>query len=86
MAILALTTDLADMRERLGRIVVASSKAGDPVTAEDLGVAGALTVLMKDAIRWLQLINFLKILILGRQGEGKSPYRMYTVNLSIPLN
>ena len=51
MAILALTTNLADMRERLGRIVVASSKAGDPVTAEDLGVAGAMTVLMKDAIR-----------------------------------
>ncbi len=79
MAILALTTDLADMRERLGRIVVASSKAGDPVTAEDLGVAGALTVLMKDAIRWLlQLINLIKIFIFGRQGEGKSPYRMYS--------
>ena len=51
MAVLALTTSLADMRQRLGRMVVASSKSGDPVTAEDLGVAGALTVLMKDAIR-----------------------------------
>ena len=51
MAVLALTTDLADMRARLGRMVVASSRAGDPVTAEDLGVGGALTVLMKDAIR-----------------------------------
>merc|ERR1712055_129638 len=51
MAVLALTTSVADMRERLGKMVVASSKAGDPVTAEDLGVAGALTVLMKDAIR-----------------------------------
>merc|ERR1712241_573636 len=51
MAVLALTTSLADMRERLGKMVVASSKCGDPVTAEDLGVAGALTVLMKDAIR-----------------------------------
>ena len=50
MAVLALTTGLADMRERLGRIVVGTSKAGKPVTAEDLGVAGALTVLMKDAI------------------------------------
>ncbi len=50
MAILALTTGLADMRERLGRIVIGTSKAGEPVTAEDLGVAGALTVLMKDAI------------------------------------
>ena len=51
MAILALTTSLADMRERLGKIVVASDRSGNPVTAEDLGVAGALTVLMKDAIR-----------------------------------
>ena len=51
MAILALTTDLADMRERLGRMVVATDKKGQAVTAEDLGVAGALTVLMKDAIK-----------------------------------
>ena len=50
MAILALTTGLADMRERLGRIVIGTSKAGEAVTADDLGVAGALTVLMKDAI------------------------------------
>ena len=51
MAILALTTSLADMRERLGKIVVASNKSGEPVTADDLGMGGALTVLMKDAIR-----------------------------------
>lgn len=51
MAILALTTSLADMRERLGKMVVATSRSGDAVTAEDLGVAGALTVLMKDAIK-----------------------------------
>jgi formyltetrahydrofolate synthetase len=50
MAILALTTGLADMRERLGRMVVGMSKAGEPVTAEDLGAAGALAVLMKDAL------------------------------------
>ena len=50
MAILGLTTSLADMRERLGRIVVGTGKQGDPITAEDLGVAGAMTVLMKDAI------------------------------------
>ncbi|BFZ07308.1 hypothetical protein BsWGS_10347 [Bradybaena similaris] len=50
MAVLALTTSLQDMRERLGRMVVASSKSGDPVTADDLGVGGALTVLMKDTI------------------------------------
>jgi formyltetrahydrofolate synthetase len=51
MAILALTTDLADMRERFGRMVFATSKNGEAITAEDLGVAGALTVLMKDAIK-----------------------------------
>jgi len=50
MAILALTTGLADMRERLGRMVVGMTKSGDPVTAEDLGAAGALAVLMKDAL------------------------------------
>ena len=50
MAILALTTGLRDMRERFGRMVVALDKAGKPVTAEDLGVAGAVTVLMKDAL------------------------------------
>ncbi len=50
MAILALTTSLEDMRERFSRIVFGTSKSGEPVTAEDLGVAGALTVLMKDAI------------------------------------
>jgi len=50
MAILALTTDLADMRERLQRMVIGSSKAGDPICADDYGVAGALAVLMKEAI------------------------------------
>merc|ERR1719305_1440385 len=50
MAVLALTTSLADMRQRLGAMVVASDVAGNPVTAEDLNIAGALTVLMKDAI------------------------------------
>ena len=51
MAILALTTDLADMRKKLGDMVVAVNRKGEAVTAEDLGVAGALTVLMKDAIK-----------------------------------
>lgn len=51
MAILALTTSLADMRERLGRMVIGTSKAGEAITADDLGVGGALTVLMKDAIQ-----------------------------------
>jgi methylenetetrahydrofolate dehydrogenase (NADP+)/methenyltetrahydrofolate cyclohydrolase/formyltetrahydrofolate synthetase len=51
MAILALTADLADIRERLGRIVIGTNKKGEAVTAEDLGVAGAMTVLMKEAIK-----------------------------------
>ncbi len=51
MAVLALTTDLADMRQRLGEMVVALDKQGNAVTADDLGVAGALTALMKDAIK-----------------------------------
>jgi len=51
MAILALTTSLQDMRERMGRIVIGTNRQGEPITAEDLGVAGAMTVLMKDAIK-----------------------------------
>ena len=50
MAILALATDLDDMRDRLGRMVIGSNRAGEPVTADDMGVSGALTVLMKDTI------------------------------------
>ena len=51
MAILALSNDLGDMRERLGRMVVATSRNGDPVTCDDIGAGGALTALMKDAIK-----------------------------------
>ncbi len=51
MAILALTTGLADMRERLGRMVVGTNRKGEPVTADDLGAGGALTVLMRDAVK-----------------------------------
>jgi formate--tetrahydrofolate ligase len=51
MAILALTTDLKDLRKRLGKIVIGTTKDGKPVTAEDLKVAGAMTVLLKDAIK-----------------------------------
>jgi formate--tetrahydrofolate ligase len=51
MAVLALSSGLADLRRRLGNIVVASTHDGKPVTAEDLRVAGALTVTMKDAIK-----------------------------------
>ena len=51
MAILALATDLNDMRERLGRMVIGTNRQGTPITADDLGVGGALTVLMKDALQ-----------------------------------
>lgn len=51
MAILALSSSLADMRERLGRMVVATSRNGEPVTCDDIGAGGALTALMKDAIK-----------------------------------
>jgi formyltetrahydrofolate synthetase len=51
MAVLALTTSLEDMRNRFGNMVVATNKQGEAVTVEDLGVAGAVTVLMKDAIK-----------------------------------
>jgi len=63
MAVLALASDLNNMRKRysslrlftnirLGSMVVASSKSGEPITADDLGIGGALTVLMKDAIKY----------------------------------
>jgi len=51
MAVFALTSDLQDLRSRLGRIVVASTFDGEPVTAEQLRVAGAMTVIMKDSIK-----------------------------------
>jgi methylenetetrahydrofolate dehydrogenase (NADP+) / methenyltetrahydrofolate cyclohydrolase / formyltetrahydrofolate synthetase len=50
MAILALSTSLADLRVRLSHIVIGTSRAGEPITAEDLGVAGAMAVLLKDAL------------------------------------
>jgi len=51
MAILALATSLDDLRKRLGRIVVALDKSGKAITTEDLQVAGAMTILMKDALK-----------------------------------
>ena len=51
MAILALSTDLRDMRARLGAIVVGYTKTGEPVTAEQIGAAGAMAVIMRDALK-----------------------------------
>ena len=51
MAVLALASDLADLRARLGRMVLATTRDGRPVTADDLKVAGSMTALLKDAIK-----------------------------------
>ena len=51
MAILCLSRDLADLEQRLGRIVIGYSRAGDPVTARDLQADGAMTVLLKEALQ-----------------------------------
>ena len=51
MAILALATSLEDLRERLGRIAIGTDRKGNAITAEDLGCAGAMTVLMADALK-----------------------------------
>ena len=51
MAVLAVARDLQDLRRRLGKITAAYSRDGEPVTAEDLGAAGAMAVLLKDAIK-----------------------------------
>ncbi len=51
MAILALASDLHDLRARLGRVVLATTRDGTPVTAEDLKVAGSMTVLLRDALK-----------------------------------
>jgi len=51
MAALSLAEDLKDLRARLGRIVVAFTKEGKPMTADDIGAAGAMTAILKDALR-----------------------------------
>ena len=51
MAVLALSTSLKDLRQRLGRIVVGYTRQGEPITAEDLRAAGAMTVIMREAIK-----------------------------------
>jgi formate--tetrahydrofolate ligase len=51
MAVLALASDLKDLRARLGRMVLATTRDGSPITAEDLKVAGSMAVLLKDAIK-----------------------------------
>ena len=50
MAILALSKDYADLRERLGCIVIAKSNSGEPITTEQLGAAGSMSLLLRDAL------------------------------------
>lgn len=56
MTTLSLATDAADLRERLGRIVIGRNRSGEFVTAEDLGAAGAMAVILKDAV-WPNLLQ-----------------------------
>jgi formate--tetrahydrofolate ligase len=51
MAALALCTSLEDLRARMGRIVLGYTKAGEPITAEDIGAAGSMTVILREAIK-----------------------------------
>jgi len=51
MTVLALSTSLRDMRQRLGRIVIGNTTGGKPITAEELFAAGAMTVILRDAIK-----------------------------------
>ena len=50
MAILSLSRDYKDLRARLGRIIIAESNSGEPVTAEDIGAAGSMALLLRDAL------------------------------------
>jgi len=51
MAALALATDLHDLRARMGRIVLGYTKSGEPITAEQIGAAGSMTVILREAIK-----------------------------------
>jgi formate--tetrahydrofolate ligase len=65
MAILALSTSLRDLRQRLGAVIVGFSKDGEPVTAEDLRAAGAMTVILRDALmpNLLQTLEHTPVLV-----------------------
>src|SRR6202046_2304441 len=65
MAVLALATSLQDLRARFGRIVVGYTSSGEPVTAEQLKAAGAMTVIMRDALQpnLLQTIENTPVLV-----------------------
>ena len=82
MAILCLATDMADLKERLSRIVVAYNFAGQPVTAGDLKAVGAMAALLKDAIK-PNLIQTLEHTLQSYMG-GPSPISPTAVIRSVP--
>ncbi|WP_046468774.1 formate--tetrahydrofolate ligase [Allosalinactinospora lopnorensis] len=65
MALLSLSTSLRDLRSRLGRIIVGNTRSGKPVTAEQLGAAGAMAALLRDAIKpnLLQTLEHTPVLV-----------------------
>ncbi|MBB4935118.1 formate--tetrahydrofolate ligase [Lipingzhangella halophila] len=65
MALLSLATSVRDLRARLGRIVVGTNRSGKPVTAEELGAAGAMAALLRDAIKpnLLQTLEHTPVLV-----------------------
>jgi len=67
MAIICLAENINDLKERLGRIIVAYNFAGEPVTAKDLEATGAMTVLLKDAIKpnLIQSLEHTPVLVHG---------------------
>ncbi len=67
MAVLCLASDMEDLKERLGRMVVAYSLTGEPVTAKDLGAVGAMAALLKDAVKpnLVQTLEHTPVLIHG---------------------
>jgi len=75
MAVLALSRTLADLRSRFGRIVVGYTKAGEPVTAEQLKAAGAMTVIMRDAIKpnLLQTLENTPVLVHAARSATSPP-------------
>jgi formate--tetrahydrofolate ligase len=89
MAVLGLATSLPDLRERLSRIVVAMNKKREPVTAADLRAAGAMTVLLRDAIKpnLLQTLEHTPVFVhtgpFGNIAHGNSSVLADQIGLSL---
>jgi len=89
MAVLGLATSLPDLRDRLGRIVVAMNKKREPVTSADLRAAGAMTVLLRDAIKpnLLQTLEHTPVFVhtgpFGNIAHGNSSVLADQIGLSL---